>query len=248
MFQDGISGVIFSFLSSAYFQIVIFFLLGAYFVKHRRDPRMVVSGVRIIRIIILLIIFLYFTLTWGSLIVPSLRAISVFGMFIINIYLFYYLLLARMERPYRDTLTALSQNPEKAETFHGVWSHGRRFYYFYYFTRSLFSGSNPFHFLHKITTDRVRDDIKDELRRLGVEKKLISLNLMRGFLKNRLAADENLPADSKEVMGKIIDDLEKYPWIEEQINEFLRLAMESPEDLHFPEWTSAFEKYTHHPI
>jgi len=248
MFQDGISGVIFSFLSSAYFQIVIFFLLGAYFVKHRRDPRMVVSGVRIIRIIILLIIFLYFTLTWGSLIVPSLRAISVFGMFIINIYLFYYLLLARMERPYRDTLTALSQNPEKAETFHGVWSHGRKFYYLYYFIHSLFGGSNPFRFLHEKTADRVRNDIKDELRRLGVEKKLISLNLMRGFLKNRLAADENLPADSKEVMGKIIDDLEKYPWIEEQINEFLRLAMESPEDLHFPEWTSAFEKYTHHPI
>ena len=126
MFQDGIIGVIFSFLGSAYIQIVIFFLLGAYFVRHRRDPRMVVSGVRLIRVFILLIIFLYFTLTWGSLIVPSLRAISVFGMFIINIYLFYYLLLARMERPYRDTLTALSQNPEKEETFHGVWGRGKK--------------------------------------------------------------------------------------------------------------------------
>jgi hypothetical protein len=244
MFQDGIIGMIFSFLGSAYIQIVIFFLLGAYFVKHRRDPRMVVSGVRLIRVIILLIIFLYFTLTWGSLIVPSLRAISVFGMFIINIYLFYYLLLARMERPYRDALTALTQNPEKDETFHGVWSHGRKFYYFYYVTHSLFSGSNPFRFLHEMATDRVRDDIKDELRRLGVEKKLISLNLMVGFLKNRLAADGNLPADFKEVMGKIIDDLLKHPWLEEQVNEFLLIAMESPEDLHFPAWTSAFEKYT----
>ena len=247
MFQDGIIGVILSFLGSAYIQIVIFFLLGAYFVKHRRDPRMVVSGVRVIRVIILLMIFLYFTLTWSSLIVPSLRAISVFGMFIINIYLFYYLLLSRIERPYRDALTALSQNPEKDETFHGVWSHGRKFYYFYYFTHSLFSGSNPFRFLHEMATDRVRDDIKDELRRLGVEKKLISLNLMMGFMKKRLADDKNLPADIKEVMGKTIDDLEKYPWIEAQINEFLRIAMENPEDLHFPEWTSAFEKYTSKP-
>jgi len=244
MFQDGIIGVIVSFLGSAYIQIVIFFLLGAYFVRHRRDPRMVVSGVRLIRVIALLMIFLYFTLTWGSLIVPSLRAISVFGMFIINIYLFYYLLLARMERPYRDTLTALSQNPEKEETFHGVWGRGRRFYYFYYFFHSLFSGSNPFRFLHEMATDRVRDDIKDELRRLGVEKKLISLNLMVSFMKNRLAVDENLPADFKEEMGKTIDDLEKHPWIEEQVNEFLLIAMENPEDLHFPEWTSAFEKYT----
>jgi hypothetical protein len=244
MFQNGIIGVIFSFLGSAYIQIVIFFLLGAYFVKHRRDPRMVVSGIRVIRVIILLIIFLYLTLTWGSLIVPSLRAISVFGMFIINIYLLYNLLLSRIERPYRDTLTALSQNPEKDETFHGVWSHGRKFYYFYYFMHSLFSGSNPYRFLHEMATDRVRDDIKDELRRLGVEKKLISLNLMMGFMKKRLADDKNLPADIKEVMGKTIDDLEKYPWIEEQINEFLRIAIENPEDLHFPEWTSAFEKYT----
>jgi hypothetical protein len=225
MFQNGIIGVIFSFLGSAYIQIVIFFLLGAYFVKHRREPRMVVSGIRVIRVIILLIIFLYLTLTWGSLIVPSLRAISVFGMFIINIYLLYYLLLSRIERPYRDTLTALSQNPEKDETFHGVWSHGRKFYYFYYFMHSLFSGSNPFHFLHEMATDRVRDDI----------------------MKKRLADDKNLPADIKEVMGKTIDDLEKYPWIEEQINEFLRIAIENPEDLHFPEWTSAFEKYTSKP-
>ena len=247
MFQNGIIGVIFSFLGSAYIQIVIFFLLGAYFVKHRRDPRMVVSGVRVIRVIILLIIFLYLTLTWGSLIVPSLRAISVFGMFIINIYLLYNVLLARVERPYRDTLTALSRNPEKDETFQGVWSHGRKFYYFYYFMHSLFSGSNPFRFLHEMATDRVRDDIKDELRRLGVEKKLISLNLMTGFMKNRLADDKNLPADSKEVMKKTIDDLEKYPWIEAQINEFLRIAIENPEDLHFPEWTSAFEKYTSKP-
>ena len=244
MFQDGTSGIIVSFLGSAYIQLVIFFLLGAYFVRHRRDPRMVVSGVRLIRVIILLIIFLYFTLTWGSLIVPSLRAISVFGMFIINLYLFYYLLLARMERPYRDTLTALSQNPEQDDTFHGVWSHGKKFYYFYYFIHSLFSGSNPFRFMKEMATDRVRDDIKDELRRLGVEKKLISLKLMVGFLKNRLAVDENLPPDFKEVMGTIIDDLEKHPWIEEQVNEFLSIAMESPEDLHFPEWTSAFEKYT----
>jgi hypothetical protein len=247
MFQNGIIGVIFSFLGSAYIQIVIFFLLGAYFVKHRRDPRMVVSGVKVVRVIILLMIFLYFTLTWGSLIVPSLRAISVFGMFIINIYLFYYLLLARMERPYRDALTVLTQNPEKDETFRGVWSHGRKFYYFYYLTHSLFSGSNPFRFLHEMATDRVRDDIKDELRRLGVEKKLISLNLMVGFLKDRLAGDANLSADSKEMKGKIIDDLEKDPWIEAQINKFLSIVMETPEDLHFPEWTSAFEKYTSKP-
>jgi hypothetical protein len=247
MFQDGTTGVIFTFLSSAYIQIIIFFLLSAYFVRHRSDPRMVVSGVRVIRVFILLLIFVYFTLTWSSLIVPSLRAISVFGMFIINIYLFYYLLLARLEGPYRDTLTALSQNLEKNETFHSIWDRGRRFYYFHYFTHSLFSGSNPFRFLKEMATDRVRDDIKNELRRLGVDKKLISLNLMVGFMKNRLACDETLPADFKAMMGKTIDDLGQHPWIEEQVNEFLRITMETPEDLHFPEWTSTFEQCARNP-
>ena len=45
---------------------------------------------------------------------------------------------------------------------------------------------------------------------------------------------KTLPADIKEVMGRIIDDPEKHPWIEAQINEFLRLAIGTPEDLHFP--------------
>jgi hypothetical protein len=93
----------------------------------------------------------------------------------------------------------------------------------------------------------VRDDIKDTLRQLEVEKRLISLKLMVGFMKTRLAGDQNLPADFKVVMEKTLDDLEKHPWIEEQANEFLRIATETPEDLHFPEWTSAFEKYTSAP-
>ncbi len=79
----------------------------------------------------------------------------------------------------------------------------------------------------------MRDDIKDALRQLGVEKKLISLSLMVGFMKNRLAADENLPADFKEVMGKTLDDLEKHPWLEEQVNEFLRIATGNPGRLAF---------------
>jgi hypothetical protein len=93
----------------------------------------------------------------------------------------------------------------------------------------------------------LRDDIEDELRRLGVEMKLISLNLMVGFLKDRLVDDANLPADSKEMKGKIIDDLEKDFWIEAQINKFLSIVLETQKNLHFPEWTSAFEKYTSKP-
>ncbi len=230
------------FLSSAYIEVIIFFLLSAYFVTHRKNQRTVKSGLNLLRVILLLVIFLYFAWSWATLIVPSLRALSVFGMFVINFYFFYSLMLTRIERPYREALANLVREPEKHEIFREIWSSGKRFYYYYYIFQSLFSGVNPFHFLSDIANGRVRDDIKDALRQLGVEKKLISLSLMVGFMKSRLASDQNLPADFKVVMGKTLDDLDKHPWLEEQVNEFLRIATESPEDLHFPEWMAAFEK------
>jgi len=230
------------FLSSAYIEVIIFFLLIAYFVAHRKERFAVKSGINLLRVIVLLIIFLYFTWSWATLIPPSLRAFSVFGMFVINFYFAYCLMLNRIERPYRNALAAMAQEPEKHEIFHDIWNSGRKFYYYYYIFQALFSGTNPFHFLKNLATDRVRDDIKDTLGQMGMEKKLISLKLMLGFVKTRLACDDNLPADFKEMMEKIIADLGKHPWLEEQINEFLRIATETPADLHFPEWMAAFEK------
>ena len=235
MFQSVIG-----FLSAPFTELIIFVLLVAYFVIHRHDRR----GISVLKVVILLIIFIYFAwmpIVWPSLIPSSMRSLSVFGMFGVNFYFLYSLILARIERPYREALANLVREPEKHEIFRDIWSSGKRFYYYSYVFQSLVSGTNPFHFLSDIANDRVRDDIKDALRQLGVEKKLISLALMVGFMKNRLAADANLPADFKAVMGKTLDDLEKHPWLEEQVNEFLRIATESPEDLHFPEWMSAFE-------
>jgi Ca2+/Na+ antiporter len=228
-------------LGTPFIEVIIFVLLVAYFVIHRHDRR----GISLLKVFILLIIFIYFAwmpIVWPSLIPSSMLTLSVFGMFVVNFYFFYSLILARIERPYRQALANLVREPEKHEIFRDIWSAGKRFYYYAYFFQSLVSGVNPFHFLSDMANDRVRDDIKDALRQLGVEKKLISLPLMVGFVKSRLASDQNLPADFKEVMGKTLDDLDKHPWLEEQVNEFLRLATESPEDLHFPEWMAAFEK------
>jgi Ca2+/Na+ antiporter len=235
MFQSVIN-----FLGAPFTELIIFVLLVAYFVLHRHDKQ----GVSVVKVVILVIVFIYFAwmpIVWPSLIPASMLTLSVLGMFVVNFYFFYSLIQGRIEQPYRQALANLIREPKKHEIFRDIWSSGKRFYYYAYFFQSLVSGSNPFHFLSDIANDRVRDDIKDALRQLGVEKKLISLSLMAGFMKSRLAADGNLPADFKEVMGKTIDDLEKHPWLEEQINEFLRIAAESPEDLHFPEWMSAFE-------
>jgi len=238
MFQNVIG-----FLGAPFTELIIFILLVAYIVIYRHDKRL--AGFSKLKIFILVISFIYFAwmpIVWPTLIPSPVLVLSVFGMFIINFYFLYSLVLARIEWPYRERLATLAQEPGNQEILRQIWNSGKRFYYCYYIFQSLVSGSNPAHFLKEIATDRVRDDIKDELRREGVNKKLISLNLMVIFLKNRLACDENLPEDFKAVMGKIIDDLGQHPWIEEQVNEFLRITLETPEDLHFPEWSSAFEQ------
>jgi hypothetical protein len=230
-------------LGAPFTELIIFVLLVTYVVIRRHDKRL--AGISRLKLFLLLIIFVYFAwmpIVWPSLIPSSMLTLSVFGMFVVNFYFVYSLVLARVEWPYRERLANLAQEPANKEKFPPIWTYGKRFYYCYYIFQSLVSGSNPFRFLKEIATDRVRDDIKDELRQMGVKKKLISLSLMIEFMKNRLTCDDSLPIEFKEVMGKILDDLGKHPWIEEQANEFLRIAMESPEDLHFPEWTSAFEQ------
>ena len=232
-------------LSSAYIEVLIFILLVAFFVVHRHDKRLVVSGISMLKVTTLLIIFIYFAwmpIVWPSLIPSMMLVLSVFGMFVINFYLLYSVLLAHIERPYRNALAALGQEPEKHEVFHEVWASGKKFYYYHYIFQSLFSGQNPFHFLSDMARDRVKDDIKDTLRLLGVQKKLVSLQLMVGFMKSRLDQDQNLPGDFKQVMEKTVDDLATHPWIVEQVNEFLSIATDTPEDLQFPAWMGAFEK------
>jgi hypothetical protein len=238
MFQS-----VLDFLGAPFTELIIFILLVAYVVIYRHDKRL--AGFSKLKIFLLVVIFIYFAwmpIVWPTLIPTPVLILSVFGMIVINFYFFYSLVLARIEWPYRQLLATLAQEPGNQEIFRQIWNSGKKFYYCYYIFQSLVSGSNPVHFLKGMATDRVRDDIKDELRREGVNKRLVSLNLMVSFLKNRLTCDETLPADFKEIMGKTIDDLGKHPWIEEKVNEFLSIAMETPENLHFPEWTSAFEQ------
>jgi hypothetical protein len=235
------------FLDSAYIEVIIFFaLIGAligYSVTHRKSQHLAVSGIKMLRVIGLLVIFLYFVWSWATLIPPSLRAAAVIGMFLINLYLLYSLMLSRIEQPYRAALVAMGHDPEQPEVFENIWNSGKRFYYFYYIFEALLSGTNPFRFLKNLANDRVHDDIKVTLRRTAVGKNLITVKLMIGFLKNRMASDETLPEDFKVNTEKTItDNLYKHPWIEEKINEFLNIATETPEDLHFPEWMAYSKK------
>jgi uncharacterized membrane protein len=135
-------------LSSAYIELVILILLLIYFIIHRRDQRIRVSAIRVVRMAMFVAVFIYFMFIWASTVQPTLRSISIFGMFAINVVMLYYLMLSWLERPYRDALLAIANNPEKQDILHRIWQTGKRFYYSRYALSSIFSGTNPFSFLH----------------------------------------------------------------------------------------------------
>ncbi|MBI4796901.1 MAG: hypothetical protein HY790_13880 [Deltaproteobacteria bacterium] len=229
-------------LSIAYVQLVILCLFLWYFLVHRRDARMPVSRVGVIRMIILLLIFTYFLLSWASGIRPALAQAAVFGMFIINLFFLYSLILSRLERPYRDALAAYCGDPQNPENLDDIWSTGKRFYYLRHFFSSIMSGESPTRFLHEVTISRIRDDVQACLRQHGLTRQFISLKGMIAYLEGRLREEEMLPSEFKEVVKKELEDFKKHPWVEDQINEYLKIALETPEKIHNPEWSLLLEK------
>jgi hypothetical protein len=228
-------------LLNAYLELFILIVLLVVFFTHRKDFRLLVSGFWLARTILVVMIFFYFMMIWASAVQPTLRTISVLGMFLLNLFMLFSLVQVRLERVYRDALTMISKGPEKHEIIQDIWRKGKRYYYVRYAWSSLFSGISPFQFLQTYATERVRSDIKDELRRYGVQQKLISLQMVAAYLKSQMACDENLPGDFKDFIIKTIDDFAEHPWIEERVNSFLQMAVEAPEDLDFPAWLTSFE-------
>jgi len=229
-------------LSIAYVQLVILCLFIWYFLAHRKDPRMPVSRVGVIRMIILLLIFTYFLLSWASGIRPALAQAGVFGMFVINLFFLYSLILSRLEGPYRDALAAYCQDPRSQENLDAIWSTGKRFYYLRHFFSSIMSGESPTRFLHEVTTSRIRDDVQSCLRQRGLTQQFISMKGMISYLEGRLAQEDLLPQEFKDLVKKELQEFQKHPWVEDRINEYLKMALETPEKIHNPEWSLRWEK------
>lgn len=229
-------------LSIAYVQLVILCFFIWYFLRHRRDPSMPVARVGFIRLLIIFLIFLYFLLSWASGIRPALAEAAVFGMFVINLILLYSLILSRLERPYREALAAYCQDPQNVENLDAIWSTGKRFYYLRHFRSSLISGESPTLFLHEIAAGRIRDDVQACLRQHGLTQQFISLKGMISFLEGRLVQEELLPQEFKDLVQKELEEFQKHPWVEDRVNEYMRLALETPEKIHNPEWSRQWEK------
>jgi len=236
--SQAIANLIFS----AYLQMIVLIFLAVYFFSRRRDPRLITSGINLLRTVIMIAIFIYFVLFWASSVNPSMRGASVFGMLVVNLYMLYYLILNRLEASYRVALEALGRDPQEHELMHEVWRTGKKYFYADYFFSSLYSGHSPWSFLHEMAADRVRDDIRYALKQQGTEKKLTTLPVMVAYLRNLVDCDREMPQDFKDVIDKAIEQFAGHPWIEENVNNFLALAIEAPEDLHYPEWKESWEK------
>lgn len=229
-------------LSHAYTQVIILSLFVWYFFTHRHDPRLLVSRVGLLRIIILISIFLYFLLSWSSGIRPALAQGAVLGMVLINLLMLFNVVLGRLEGPYRDALNAYAQKPDHPEHLDQIWRRGKRFYYLCHLLSALLSGMSPWRFLQDIAGARVREDLKVTMAQHGVARKFISLSALVAFMKARLAQDELLPKDFKDLMAQAVSQFSQHAWIEEQVNAFLDLAMENPETLYHPQWAPVGEK------
>ncbi|MBM4294234.1 MAG: hypothetical protein FJ126_04930 [Deltaproteobacteria bacterium] len=229
-------------MSHAGAQVVFLVLFAWYFFHHRKDASMPASRIGWIRFAALASVFAYLMLSWSSGIRPALAQAAVFGMFLINLYLLNLVICSRLERPYRRAIETYCLEPQNQEHLNGIWGTGKRFYYFGFFLQSLLSGGSPARFLHEIAAGRIRDDIHHALARCGEAGQFISLNGVLSYLESQLGRDETLPQDFKDLIHKEIQQFGKHAWIEAQVNDYLRTAIENPENIHNPQWSQMWDK------
>lgn len=224
--------------STFYAQIAIFVVLIVYnFHVCRQLPNRLFFGFEIFKNVILIIIFIYFFLSWSTVVNPSLRSASIFGMAIINLFLLWRVIQNRAELPYQIALNDCVKDPKNIDKYKSLVIKGKSYYYLRNFWRSLFSGKLPGKYLHDLASEQIRSDIQTALNSEGITKKLVNFKMETAFLRQKLAADETLPADFKEMMEKAISQFD-HPWIENQVNEFLEMIVVSPEQLFASELAS----------
>lgn len=217
-------------------QVGVLILLLVYFFIHRKDPRHQTSGLSLLRTLVMVALFAFLLLNYASQITPGLRHASVVGMFLINLYMIWNVILTRLERPYRKALEVCTQAPGETAHLTAAWRAGKRFYSWHYFFQALLSGGSPGQFLKSVASHQVREDLQRSFQKHGVHQEFVSLRTLAVYLQKQLAQDETLPQDFKETMDKLVRDFASHPWIEEKVNQFLSTLLESPEELFYPGW------------
>jgi 4-amino-4-deoxy-L-arabinose transferase-like glycosyltransferase len=230
------------FQTKVYAQVGIFLVLVAlYFMSQRKLPTYRLVSFAMVRIVAAIVVFIYLFLNWSSEVNPTLRNASVLGMFVVNLYMLWQVVLTRMELPYREALEACGQNPDQPSLFQDVIRTGKRFYNMRYFWQALFSGSSIKRFLHGIALEQLRFDFKRIFQQHGVSQDIINFAMTMAFLRRQLAKAQ-LPPEVKESMERAIAEFSQHPWIKEEMNNFLAIVVETPEELYGSEWAEEWQK------
>jgi hypothetical protein len=225
-----------SYLLTPYVQVVFFIILLSLFVLQHRKFKLVSSGFSWLRTIILLALFLYFAWNWTTSISRVIARFSVLGMFFINVYMVYNLVLGNLDEKYRLALEAYGQDIANKGLLEAVWGSGKKYVYTRYFFDALFSGYSPGNFLKGVVSRQIPADIQRVLVKQGVEKELITNKKLTSFLMSNLNQSLELPQELRDILAQLIKQFGEHAWIQEQVDEFLRLALQDPEKLYEATW------------
>jgi len=226
-----------NYVLTAYIQVVIFFVLVGLFFLQRRRLELVSSGLSWLKTIFLFVLFLYFVWNWASEIPASMRLASVLGMLFINLHMVYNLMLGNLEEKYRRSLEEYGQDIKNKARLAEVWRTGKKFIHTRYFFDALISGYSPGNFLKAVVTRQIPADIQRVLAKHGFDQELVTFQTMRNFLTTRLDQSHETPPELKDILTPAIRQFGEHPWIQDQVNEFLRLALQDPEKLYHSAWS-----------
>jgi hypothetical protein len=221
-----------SYLLTPYIQVGLFILLlGLFWMQHRK-LKLVSSGFNWLRTILSVLLFVYFAWNWATVISPLIARLSVLGMFFINLHMIYNCIIVNLDEKYRLVLEAYGQNPGNKPAQAAVWDAGKKYMYVRYFFDALFSGHSPGSFLKGVASRQIPADIRKVLIRQGVEKELITHKKLISFLQGRLSQSTELPPELKDILTDVIGKFSEHAWIQDGVDEFLKLAMTDPEKIY----------------
>ncbi len=226
-------------LFTPYLQAILFFILIGLFALQRRKFEFLSSSLSWLRTIILMILFLYFALNWATTIPPSLRAASVFGMFFVNLHMIYNLILGRLNETYQRALNAYSEDIVNKALLDNAWQTGKKYIYTRYIFDALFSGYSPRNFLRGVVSRQIPADIENVLIKRGIHREIITHYKLLAYLNMKLEQDTDLPVELKDILAQTIKQFGAHAWIQEQVDEFLQLALKDPEELYHTTWNGS---------
>ena len=114
-----------------------------------------------------------------------------------------------------------------------------------YIFDALFSGYSPRNFLRGVISRQIPADIENVLIKHGIHKEVVTHYKLLAYLNMKLEQDTDLPVELKSLLAQTIKQFGAHAWIQEQVEEFLQLALKDPEKLYHATWNGSPPEVQH---